>query len=92
MQILPTNPVHIARAYQTLPPKGPAPQSSDPIAGSIKPAPSSRIVAATVPGRVNFSGAEPAPSGPALAFYRHPADKNAAATSISAGRTLDIQA
>jgi hypothetical protein len=95
MRIGPTNPFHIARAYQTQPPKAaPAPQQPDaaPVVGSIKPpSPTSRIVAAQVPGRVNFSGAQPQPEAAALAFYRHPADKNAAATAINAGKTLDVQ-
>jgi hypothetical protein len=90
MRIQPTNPFHISRAYQTSPPK---PAATKDVAGSIKPAqPTSRMVAAQVPGRVNFSGTEPQPTGPTLPFYRHPADKNAAATAINAGRSLDIQA
>ena len=93
MRIEPTNPFHISRAYQTAPPKqAPAP-TSEPIAGSIRPAePSTRIVAAVVPGRVNFAGAEPQQSGAPLPMYRHPADRNAAATAINAGRNLDIEA
>jgi hypothetical protein len=94
----PTNPFHIARAYQVQPPAArsanpaPRPESTNPVAGSIKPvAPSSRIVAAIVPGRVSFAGAAPAQVQTALPFYTHPADKNAAATAVTAGRTLDVQ-
>jgi hypothetical protein len=81
MRIGPTNPFHISRAYQTAPPKPGA-----------KPTAASPIVAAVVPGRVNFAANQPTQAGPALPFYRHPADKNAAATAINAGRSLDIQA
>ena len=88
MRIQPTNPFHISRAYQVQAPKA----AQSPVAGSITPTAASRIVAAQVPGRVNFSGAEPAQTGPALPFYCHPADKNAAATAIDAGRTLDVEA
>jgi len=44
-----------------------------------------------VPGRINFTGAEPVQAGGALPMYRHPGDKNAAATALSAGRMIDIQ-
>ncbi len=96
MRIGPTNPFHIARAYQVQAPKAAPqtqPQDAAPVAGSIKPvSPTSRIVAGQVPGRVSFAGAQPEPSGPAIPFYRHPADKNAAATAVNAGKTLDIEA
>ena len=55
-----------------------------------------RLVAAVVPGGVEFQNgaarpSAPAPSGPAdrLPFYRHPADKNAAATAINLGGRID---
>lgn len=52
-----------------------------------------RLVAAFVPGRVDFSGDAPKPSDPAaLPFYRHPADANSAATSIAAGRIINVTA
>ncbi len=98
MRIPPTNPFHISRAYQVQPPKAAAPvtANANPVAGAIKPQvlpqPASRIVAAIVPGRVSFAGDQPQPQAAAIAFYRHPADKNAAATAIDAGRNLDIQA
>lgn len=52
-----------------------------------------RLVAAVVPGRVNFDGpvASPAPGEP-LPFYRHPGDRNEAATAIRLGRGLDVEA
>lgn len=46
------------------------------------------LVAGVVPGRVDFSGDQPAPSG--LQFYRHPADRNAAAVGVQLGRSLDV--
>lgn len=51
------------------------------------------LVAGRVPGGVSFAPAAGSP-GPkaALPFYRHPADLNAAATSINAGRIVDVRA
>jgi hypothetical protein len=49
-----------------------------------------RLVAGVVPGRVDFSGEHPVQSQPALQMYRHPADKNAAATGVAVGRKLDV--
>lgn len=49
-----------------------------------------RLVAAVVPGSVDFSGSVPAAAPGALPFYRNPADKNAAAVAIDAGRSLDV--
>jgi hypothetical protein len=48
-----------------------------------------RLVSAVVPGSVDFSGSEPAPS--ALPLYRHPADRNAVGTTLAAGRVIDVQ-
>ena len=59
------------------------------------PTPAQRLVAAVVPGRVDFSESQPKPLGGAdasLPLYRHPADKNAAATGVAVGRTLDVSA
>ena len=58
-----------------------------------------RLVAAIVPGGVEFeNGIAKAVTGPARAdkaapipFYRHPADKNAAATAINLGSRLDTR-
>jgi hypothetical protein len=52
--------------------------------------PARLLLAGQVPGRVDF--AAPSPTGPGLPFYRHPADRNAAATAVTAGRTLDLEA
>ena len=61
-------------------------------ASGAEPKPTSRLVAGAVPGRVNFAGDEPQHDASALAMYRHPADKNAAATAVSAGRLIDVNA
>lgn len=55
--------------------------------------PTNPLVAAAVPGKIRFDALDTAPSaGAALPFYRHPADKNAAATAINVGRSLDANA
>lgn len=38
------------------------------------------------------AAASPSQSGSAFPMYRHPADKNAAATAVNAGRVLDLNA
>lgn len=52
------------------------------------------LVAARVPGSIDFTGCAPAATAPshALPFYRHPTDKNAAATGLTAGRLIDSTA
>jgi hypothetical protein len=51
-----------------------------------------RVIAASVEQQPEFQpDVRPEPGASALPFYRHPADKNAAAVSINAGRSLDIQ-
>lgn len=52
----------------------------------------SRLVAAVVPGSIDFSGADPAPKPDVLPFYRRPADRVAAATTLRVGKRLDITA
>ncbi len=49
-----------------------------------------KLVAAKVPGGIDFSAAEPAPRAPTLALYSHPADRNVAATKVALGRSLDV--
>jgi len=49
-----------------------------------------RLVAAVVPGAVDFSAATPMPSKAALQMYRHPADRNTAATLVALGRSVDV--
>lgn len=94
---IPTNPYHIARAYGLQNARAvsgirPAQQTAElkAPAQTALPSAAQKLVAAVVPGRVDFSGPAPQPSAGPLAFYRHPADKNAAATSVSLGKSLDI--
>ncbi len=54
-----------------------------------------RLVAGRVAGRVDFSGetAQPSASGDtAIPLYGRAADRNAVATTISLGKSLDIEA
>lgn len=98
----PTNPFHVARAYgvsATRPARVEPAKSVDSVA-RIEPAqrePSrlDLLVAAVVPGRVDFSGDSPAPTtatSAALAMYRNPATKNAVATGVETGRRVDLSA
>lgn len=66
----------------------PEPRTTLPTAPASSAA--NRMIAATVPGRVNFQS-DPASTSPALPMYRHPADRNAAATAVNAGRVLDVE-
>lgn len=58
-----------------------------------------RLVAATVPGRMDFddprvtsaTSLTTGAGGGAFSMYTRPGDKNAAATAVSVGRSLDIQ-
>lgn len=66
--------------------------SRDEGAGVLRDEGLQRLVAGVVPGGVSFNSSGGAqPSGAAMPFYRHPADKNAAATAVSIGRALDVQ-
>ncbi|TVQ32691.1 MAG: hypothetical protein EA376_04820 [Phycisphaeraceae bacterium] len=49
-----------------------------------------RLVGAVVPGGIDFTAPEPRPTEASLPMYRHPADRNAAATALALGRSLDI--
>lgn len=53
----------------------------------------SRLVAGVVSGRVEFdeNGVAKVGAGDALSMYRRPADRNAAATGVSAGRLIDVR-
>lgn len=81
--IPPTMPVHLRRAYGL---------------GERSPTPAraAALIAAVVPGRAAPDGVPVQPparaAGDALPFYTHPADRNAAATAIQLGRTLDVNA
>lgn len=54
---------------------------------------SERLVAAVVPGRIDFSQEQPTQNtAGSLPFYRHPADKNSAATRIAVSTKIDVNA
>jgi hypothetical protein len=89
--IAPTNPFHIARAYGVDPAR-PAPAASA-NAGQVNGPKSaqavSQLVAAVVPGRVDFDSARPA-TGDSMELYRRPADRNIAATGVGLGKVIDV--
>ena len=90
--VQPTNPYHLSRAYGVQ-----APAAISPVTGARPdrlPSGAERLVAGVVPGGVDFGAGgigDAKPSGAALPMYRHPADKNAAATAVNIGRRLDVQ-
>lgn len=106
MRITPdTTPVHIARAYGLNTRHAGAPSSPNrahapdvthrddvvDMRNQARAETASDLVAAQVEKPVDFAQPRPAaPAGNAIPFYRHPADKNAAATSIEAGRVIDV--
>ncbi len=105
MKVAPTNPYHIARAYNVAPPQFVRAQTpveattairrnDDALVAHKQPTNVDRLVAATVPGRIDFTDAGPRHDdrSAAIPLYRHPADLNAAATNVHAGRTLDVSA
>jgi len=49
-----------------------------------------RLIAAVVPGGVDFSGDVPTVGRGVLAMYRNPAEKNAAATAVTLGKRVDV--
>ncbi len=53
----------------------------------------SRLVAARVPQRMDFEVPQALrrPEAGALSMYRHPAERNAAATGVELGRRIDLQ-
>ena len=91
--LAPTNPFHVSRVYGA-----PAPARIQPAAplGSAAATRIDQLVGARVPGGIEFGhdgvpqvglGQRPIDS---FQMYRHPADKNAAATAVMLGRVLDI--
>jgi hypothetical protein len=94
-RIAPTNSYHIDRAYALRAPlrvraaDGP-PTIAKIELSSIQTSRVSRLVAGAVQGKIDFSGAQPTQDASALAMYRHPAERNAAATGVSAGRMIDV--
>ncbi len=89
--IPPTYPFHIAKAYA---PQA-RPAAKTPSIDVVELAkPRSQAIGGLVAGKVstapNFA-APPAPkNSDTLPLYRHPADKNAAATGVSLGRSVDV--
>lgn len=84
----PTMPFHVARAYGAERPHvaPPAPEAAEP----TRPDNVGRLIAGVAPGGIDFDAPTPAPGAEQLAMYRHPADRNAAATGVSLGRVLDV--
>lgn len=88
--IAPTNPFHIARAYGVDPARpAPAAANTGPVNGPKSAQAVSRLVAAVVPGRVDFDSARPATGG-SMELYRRPADRNIAATGVGLGKVIDV--
>lgn len=90
--------MHLAKAYGVSPVAKASPVRAPETAARIEPSvagtsrtPAPELIAGFVPGGIDFSGAEPTPKAPAHQLYRHPADKNAVATAMQAGKMLDIQ-
>ena len=94
--IRPTIPFHVARAYgvgaRTPTPAVETQRVSQPEMSREDAAREklARLIAARVPGGIDFSSDEPMPSESAIPMYRHPADRNAAATGVVAGRVIDV--
>jgi len=98
----PSIPHHIARAYAVRPPASiAAPRLGAGVARTATPssfpvqtrysASMAGLIGARVPGGIDFSGSTPRPGAHTLPLYRHPADRNAAATGVHAGRMLDVE-
>lgn len=87
-----------ARAYRVQPGRAAlAPNRSDAVIDKVelsraRPANIDRLIAARVDVAPEFAAATPTPrnNGAPLQMYRHPADKNAAATAVDAGRRIDV--
>lgn len=94
----PTNPFHLSRVYG-VPAASQvrvAPATNvDAVArverNDRQPTNLDRLIAGNVPGGIDFSGETAQPTAStAVAMYRTPGAKNAAATSIEVGKRLDI--
>ena len=84
-------PAHVARAYGAPPPvKSAQPASATKSAAETRKPES--LVAATVPGKVNFQGTiAPTTSPDAFAMYTRSADRVEAAVGVALGRTIDVR-
>lgn len=91
----PTIPLQLAKAYGVASAARQAPVQAPESAGRLERQPAERpgngLIAGVVPGGIDFSGPEPAPRPEAIPLYRHPADHNAAATAVHAGRVIDLE-
>lgn len=84
-------PLRLATAYGVSRPA--APQRATPSASPLPVASGiANLVAAKVPQKMDFEvpASMQRPDTGSFAMYRHPADKNAAATGVELGRRLDI--
>jgi len=89
--IPPSIPFKVANAYGVKPVSVrpvPAPAAETTSQGTTRRAPD-QLLAGSVRAPVSFDAA-PAKAN-TMAFYRHPADTNAAATAIDLGRKLDVE-
>jgi hypothetical protein len=95
--IPPTYPFHVAKAYAQPAPRPATAQSKPQNIDSVELSkPRAKSVDSLVAGKVaipaNFTPAPQPKSADTLPMYRHPADKNAAATGVSIGRAVDFNA
>ncbi len=102
----PSHTWHIAKAYPVqaaahVPLPGPArgpvapPGAGDAVVSASDPSRLrlGRLVAGVVPGGIDFTAEDgPVPRADAIPFYRHPAERNSAATGVETGRRLDARA
>lgn len=51
----------------------------------------SKLIAATVPGKIDFSSSDAPTQTTSIPLYKHPADKNAAATGVWSGHAIDVE-
>lgn len=85
-------PFHLARAYGIQQPARPAPVQEVPaeVRAQAAASPARQLVAARVPGSIDFSTEQPRPTADAIPFYRAPWEKNAAAVAVQLGRGVDL--
>lgn len=96
--IPPSIPFKLANAYGVQPirvkpiAQPPAAQAAAPANSQTKPQRGAdSLLAGSTGTSINFDAQQTPPEPGKLAFYRHPADTNAAATAIDLGRSLDVQ-
>lgn len=93
------HPSQIARLYGAAQTTRPAPAKTPESAGRIESVNqtertlntrAARLVAGVVPGGIDFQAGEATPSATTLQMYRHPADRNVAATQQQVGQRVDL--